>query len=97
MRSSLKQKHNLHNLALYHLNLEETASLERTFDLIVSSGVLHHLPNPGAGLRALREVLKPHGVMSLMLYGYYPASASKCCRRHSVCSACSRTRPGSSW
>ena len=68
----LKQKHNLHNLALYHLNLEETASLERTFDLIVSSGVLHHLPDPGAGLRALRDVLKPHGVMSLMVYGYYP-------------------------
>jgi SAM-dependent methyltransferase len=68
----LKEKHNLHNLELHHLNLEETASLGRTYDLIVSSGVLHHLPDPDAGLRSLRDVLKPHGVMSLMLYGYYP-------------------------
>jgi SAM-dependent methyltransferase len=68
----LKEKHNLHNLELHHLNLEQTASLGQTFDLIVSSGVLHHLPDPGAGLRGLRDVLKPHGVVSLMLYGYYP-------------------------
>jgi SAM-dependent methyltransferase len=68
----LKQKHDLRNLELYRLNLEETASLQRTFDLIVSSGVLMILPDPDAGLRSLRDVLKPHGVMSLMLYGYYP-------------------------
>ncbi len=68
----LKEKHDLRNLELYRLNLEEVASLERTFDLIVSSGVLHHLPDPGAGLRGLRDVLRPHGVISLMLYGYYP-------------------------
>ncbi len=68
----LKEKHDLRNLELHRLNLEETASLGRTFDLIVSSGVLHHLPDPGAGLRSLRDVLEPHGVISLMLYGYYP-------------------------
>ena len=68
----LKEKHQLANLDLRRLPLEQTASLGRNFDLIVSSGVLHHLPDPGAGLRGLREVLKPHGVMSLMLYGFYP-------------------------
>ncbi|MGH2615090.1 MAG: class I SAM-dependent methyltransferase [Thermomicrobiales bacterium] len=68
----LKQKHDLRNLELYRLNLEQTASLERTFDLIVTTGVLHHLTDPGAGLRRLRDGLKPHGVMILMLYGYYP-------------------------
>jgi SAM-dependent methyltransferase len=68
----LKEKHDLRNLELHRLNLEETASLERRFDLIVSSGVLHHLSDPGAGLRGLREGLKPHGVISIMLYGYYP-------------------------
>src|SRR5208337_1423192 len=26
----------------------------------------------GAGLRSLRDVLRPHGVMSLMVYGRYP-------------------------
>ena len=68
----LKEKHDLRNLELHLLDLEQTASLGRTFDLIVSSGVLHHLPDPSAGLRGLCEVLKPDGVVSLMLYGYYP-------------------------
>ena len=33
--------------------------------------VLHHLVDPDAGLRALREVLKPDGVMHLMVYAPY--------------------------
>ena len=68
----LKQKHDLRNLELYRLNLEHAASLGVTFDFIVCSGVLHHLSDPGAALRRLRDGLKPHGVMQLMLYGYYP-------------------------
>lgn len=68
----LKQKHQLHNLELHQLNLEAVASLGRTFDLIISTGVLHHIPDPVVGLCALRDVLRPHGVVSLMLYGYYP-------------------------
>jgi SAM-dependent methyltransferase len=68
----LKEKHELHNLELHQLELEQAASLGRSFDLIISSGVLHHLPDPAAGLRALGDVLRPHGVISLMLYGYYP-------------------------
>ena len=32
-------------------------------------GVLHHLADPGAGLRALSAALKPDGAMFLMLYG----------------------------
>ncbi len=68
----LKQKHRLDNLELLHMSLGEIGSLGRTFDLIVCTGVLHHLPDPDAGLRCLRDVLKPHGVISIMLYGYYP-------------------------
>lgn len=68
----LKQKHRLDNLELLQMSLGEIGSLGRTFDLIVCTGVLHHLPDPDAGLRCLRDVLKPHGVISLMLYGYFP-------------------------
>jgi SAM-dependent methyltransferase len=42
---------------------------EGGFDVIVSSGVLHHLASPDEGLRQLRRVLAPHGVLSLMVYG----------------------------
>ena len=68
----LKQKHRLDNLELLQLSLGEIGSLGRTFDLIVCTGVLHHLVEPDAGLRSLRDVLKPHGVTSIMLYGYFP-------------------------
>ncbi len=39
------------------------------FDAIFSSGVIHHLSDPAAGLRNLASVLAPHGVISLMVYG----------------------------
>ena len=68
----LKQKHGLHNLELLRMSLVEIGSLGRSFDLIVCTGVLHHLLDPDAGLRCLRDVLKPNGVISIMLYGAYP-------------------------
>ena len=39
------------------------------FDVILCTGVLHHLADPAGGLAALRGVLAPDGVMVLMLYG----------------------------
>ncbi|MGA7296838.1 MAG: methyltransferase [Rhodanobacteraceae bacterium] len=41
------------------------------FDYIDCSGVLHHLEDPDAGLRALLSVLAPGGAMSLMVYATY--------------------------
>lgn len=41
------------------------------FDFIDCTGVLHHLKDPDAGLRALVSVLKPGGAMNLMLYAPY--------------------------
>ena len=38
------------------------------FDYIDCCGVLHHLPDPEAGLRALLSVLAPGGGLGLMLY-----------------------------
>jgi hypothetical protein len=34
-------------------------------------GVLHHLPDPELGLKALRGVLEPDGAMHVMVYAAY--------------------------
>jgi SAM-dependent methyltransferase len=67
----LKRKYELKNLEILSLSIEEVQQLDRTFDLIVCTGVLHHLPDPDLGLRSLREVLRPQGVMNLMVYAPY--------------------------
>ncbi len=41
------------------------------FDFIACSGVLHHLASPLEGLTALRSLLKPDGLMGLMVYARY--------------------------
>src|SRR5688500_13591417 len=68
---SLRRRHELTNLEVHELPIERVGELETTFDLIVCTGVLHHLSDPDAGLRALRDVLKPGGAMHLMVYAPY--------------------------
>jgi SAM-dependent methyltransferase len=41
------------------------------FDYIDCTGVLHHLPDPAAGMKALASVLQPDGGLGVMLYGQY--------------------------
>lgn len=41
------------------------------FDYIDCCGVLHHLENPSAGLKALKTALKPDGAIGLMVYAPY--------------------------
>ncbi len=68
---ALKRKYKLSNLEVYELPVERAAELGCCFDKIVCTGVLHHLPDPEAGLRALGAVLEPDGVMHLMVYAAY--------------------------
>ena len=67
----LQRKYNLQNLALHQLPIERVQELGRSFDLVVCTGVLHHLADPDYGLRALRDVLRPSGAMRLMVYARY--------------------------
>jgi SAM-dependent methyltransferase len=65
---ALKRKYDLHNLEVHQLAVERVGELGATFDQVVCTGVLHHLADPGAGLAALRDVLRPEGAMHLMVY-----------------------------
>ena len=67
----LKDKYALKNLELHRLPIEEVHSLNRDFDLIVSTGVLHHMAEPKTGMKALAACLRPDGVAAIMLYAKY--------------------------
>jgi SAM-dependent methyltransferase len=67
----LQRKYNLENLELHQLPIERVSEIGRSFDLVVCTGVLHHLPDPDHGLRALRDVLRPSGAVRLMVYARY--------------------------
>jgi hypothetical protein len=61
----------LNNLQVHCLSIDRVSELGARFDQIVCTGVLHHLPDPDAGLRALCDVLDPEGAMHLMVYAPY--------------------------
>ena len=65
------QRRGLSNLSFAEVDLSNLAGLqipEGGFDVIMSSGVLHHLADPAQGLRLLKGALAPHGVLALMVY-----------------------------
>lgn len=69
--NKLLKQHNMQNVSTHKLPIEEIATLGKSFDLVISTGVLHHLPDPVEGLKALESVLRTDGSMYLMLYGKY--------------------------
>jgi tetratricopeptide (TPR) repeat protein/SAM-dependent methyltransferase len=56
------------NIEYAQADILRAASIGRTFDVIESGGVLHHLDDPMAGWRALLTLLRPGGLMFLGLY-----------------------------
>ena len=67
----LIRKHALANLEVRQLAVERAAELGQRFEHVVCTGVLHHLSDPDAGLRALHEVLAPTGALNMMVYAPY--------------------------
>lgn len=68
---ALAQKYNVNNIRFIHLPIEHLSRIQERFDFVSASGVLHHLADPAAGLKAIDEVLDPQGAVSIMLYGKY--------------------------
>ncbi|HLL27742.1 MAG TPA: tetratricopeptide repeat protein [Xanthobacteraceae bacterium] len=56
------------NIEYGQADIVEIGALNRRFDVIYASGVLHHLADPFAGWRGLLEILAPNGLMNVGLY-----------------------------
>jgi ubiquinone/menaquinone biosynthesis C-methylase UbiE len=67
----LAKEHGVKNVRFVNCSIEALPELGLTFDFVSASGVLHHLPDPTAGLKAIGDVLEPQGAVSIMLYGKY--------------------------
>ena len=66
------ERMDIRNVSYWHRSLLDIGPDELgTFDYINCSGVLHHLPDPWAGVRALRRLLNVDGVLGAMVYGPY--------------------------
>lgn len=58
----------LRNIEYGQADILRIGELGRTFDYIESIGVLHHMDDPQAGLKALASILRPGGIMRLAFY-----------------------------
>ncbi|MEE8109322.1 MAG: tetratricopeptide repeat protein [Gammaproteobacteria bacterium] len=56
------------NIDYLHADILNLAALDRKFDLIECSGVLHHMADPLAGWRVLVGLLRDDGLMHIGLY-----------------------------
>ena len=68
------QEKGLSNIRYIQGDILDASKLEKKFDVIESSGTLHHMQDPRLGWERLRERLKPNGIMRIGLY-------SRCARR----------------
>ena len=61
----------LGNVRFLQGDLLDVGALGERFDAILASGVLHHMADPEAGLRALAGALRPGGAIRIGLYSEY--------------------------
>ena len=55
-------------VSFHHLKLEDAADLPGEFDFINCVGVLHHLPEPEKGIKAIAKKLAPGGLLHIFVY-----------------------------
>ena len=75
-------------LEFMQADILQLGNLDQKFDAIYSSGVLHHMDRPEEGLKVLKDLMKPDGVMYLSLYSEqarpHVVAARKYIREHNL-------------
>ena len=65
------EEYGMKNVDLIEMDILELSKLNKKFDLIECSGVLHHMKDPAQGLAHLTESLKTNGFLKIGLYSTY--------------------------
>ena len=65
------RRHSLRNVQFLQMNLFRPAFVDRSFDLVVSNGVLHHTSNPFLAYQTIAQLVKPGGFLLVGLYHRY--------------------------
>ncbi len=63
-------RYDIHNIRFLSADILQLNELTEKFHIIECSGVLHHMKDPEAGLKKLKSLLIPQGLMKLGLYSY---------------------------
>lgn len=84
----------LSNIDYAQADILMLGAIGRTFDIIESSGVLHHLADPLEGWRILLSLLRPHGFMHVGLYSQSARSHVRAAREFIVNGAYDSTANG---
>lgn len=64
----LQERHALTNLRVFQGDLRDVGEIGGQFQLVVCTGVLHHMADPDEGMRALGSVMSGDGVLTCMVY-----------------------------
>ena len=62
------EEFNVNNISYLQADILDLHKLDKKFDIIECSGVLHHMDKPLDGWKVLESLLKPHGLMRIGLY-----------------------------
>jgi SAM-dependent methyltransferase len=71
LATSAARRYDLRGVRFVETDLRAPGLRAGAFDVVYSSGVLHHTPDPRASFRALARLAKPGGVIVLGLYNAY--------------------------
>jgi SAM-dependent methyltransferase len=65
------RRHSLSRVQFLQMNLFRPAFVDRSFDLVISNGVLHHTSDPFLAYQTIAQLVKPGGFLLVGLYHRY--------------------------
>jgi len=76
----MAERYLLDNVEFLQADILQLEALDREFDIIECSGVLHHMDNPLQGAQCLKNILAPKGLLKVGLYSERARSSVVACR-----------------